>query len=310
LFESIAKETQLGFATNMAVNEGDKRWIYCDNKSYMDLLNNEITRSGTDAQICDYWIDWWNNIVLADIYERYNTKDKDEDMQIWIAGTQKDASEGFETKPQQTVATLHNHPSQAETELYIKRFEVISTFGSQMYEGTDKVFSVYETNKLEYMDYLVQDGDVHKDIFTKYEYLGEVYGDFNYLLQNKKREAFIQKINTNETIKVTLRSPLLGIMRGNHINILWYYNDDRVNSLKNKLAEAGVTNAVEPNIDIPLDDEMDTNSSAGQFVLDRTKSGQYLITGCRMKYDNVNLWSYELTLSRSSINKQSILKDE
>ena len=57
LYESIATETQLGFASNIEFNDGDKRWVYCDNKSYKELLDKEIQRSGVDTQILDYWID-------------------------------------------------------------------------------------------------------------------------------------------------------------------------------------------------------------------------------------------------------------
>ena len=310
LFEKIAQETELGFVSNITAGDLDKRWVYCDNKSYSELLNTEIERSGSDLQICDYWIDWWNNIVLADIYERYNTKDKDEDMQIWIAGRQDVAAEGVETKPQKVIATLHNHPSQELSELHVENMEVLNEAGSQMYSGTDRVFSTYENSKSEYLDYLIQDGDTKKDIFTKYEYLGEVYGEFNYLLQGKKRETFLQKIRTNETIKIMLKTPLFGVMRGNHVNLMWYYNDDATENLKTKLVEDGAAEEATSDIDTSETDEEEDNKGSGQFIMDKTKSGQYLVTGCRMGYIDEEGWNYELTLSRPSINKQSILKDE
>lgn len=309
LFETIAKDTQLGFVTNTSKNEVDKRWIYCDNKSYSDLLNNEISRSGSDLQIFDYWIDWWNNIVLIDIYERYNAVDKDEDMQIWVAGRQDTAGEGVETEPQQVVATLHNHPAQGNSELHIENLNIINESASQLYNGTDRVFSTYENSKSEYMDYLIQDGDSKNDIFVKYEYLGETYGNFNYLLQSKKRETFLQKINTNETLKVELKTPLLGVMRGSHVNIMWYYNDERVDNLKNELIKEDVVSDAKMNVS-SMNDDVEDDNGPGQFVLDKTKSGQYLITGCEMSYNNEDGWSYELTLSRSSNNKQSLFKNE
>ena len=110
LWEAIAKEIGLGFSSNIENNDGDKRWVYCDNKSYSDLLAQEIWKSGVDLCIYDYWIDWWNNLVLVDIYERYNTIDPDENMQIYVSGQNREVSEGSEITPQKTIATLHNHP--------------------------------------------------------------------------------------------------------------------------------------------------------------------------------------------------------
>lgn len=309
LFELVANETDMGFATNICENDADKRWIYCNNKSYIDLLSDEIRRSGSDLQICDFWVDWWNNIVLADIYERYNTIDKDEDMQIWIAGRNDAAGEGVEVAPQQVIASLHNHPANSNSELHIANYSKITNSGSQMSQGTDRVYSTYEMDKTEYMDYLVQDGDTKKDIFQNFEYLGEVYGGFNYLLQGKKRESFLQKISTNETIEISLKTPLLGLMRGNHVNILWYYNDSRVDAIKKKLDTNGGTEPITPNIPINDMDGSDDGTDAGQFMMDKTISGQYLITGCKMMYDESG-WDYRLTLSRSSNNKQNILKNE
>ena len=186
LFQSIAQDSGLGFATNIEDNQNSKRYVYCDNKSYKELLKEEIIRSNIDLQICDYWIDWWNNLVLADIYERYTSVDKDEDILVWIAGQNKEMEEGAEIEPTQTIATLHNHPTQKNTELYVSEYRICTSPGSQMSKGTDRVYSIYETTKSEYNDYLIQDGDAHKDIFMKYEYLGEVYGELNYFLSAKK----------------------------------------------------------------------------------------------------------------------------
>ena len=48
------------------------------------------------------------------------------------------------------------------------------------------------------MDYMVQDGDIKHDIFTKYEYLGENYGDYNYMLAKYLRNVYLQKINSEK----------------------------------------------------------------------------------------------------------------
>ena len=93
IFKTAAEETGLGFATNITAGS-DNRYIYCDNKSWLDILNNEIQFSGIESQVLDWWIDFWDNINLADIYERYKATDSDEDIQVWVTGqlneTQKD----------------------------------------------------------------------------------------------------------------------------------------------------------------------------------------------------------------------------
>lgn len=311
LFETIAKETGLGLASNMDSNDKDKRFIYCDNKSYENLLSREIRRSGSDLQICDYWVDWWNNLTLVDIYERYNTIDSEKDMMLWVAGQNKEMTEGNKIMPLEVPAVLNNHPTNETSELYTPTYSISNNMGVQKYTGTDRVFSVYEDSKTEYLDYLIQDGSVEKDIFKKYEYLGEVYGEYNYLLAEKKRDSFLQKISSNETIKVTLKTPLLGLLRGNKVNFLWYINDDHTKNLfdtlkKNKLIQKTSTDI--PIIDaLPNEEESETND--GSFIKDESISGQYLIVGQEMKFENME-WSYILTLCRSNISKPKLIKED
>lgn len=309
LFEKIATETQLGFATNVE-DDSNNRYMYCDNKSYNDLLRNEISRSCMETKIYDYWIDWWNNLVLVDIYERYNATDNNEDMKIWISGQNKEVSEGSEIEPIETIASLHNHPAQRDTELYFVDYKILTSPSGHIFNGTDRVFSIYEFPKTEYMDYLIQDGDVKKDIFTKYEYLGEVYDDHNYLLAAKKYESFKQKIDSNETIEVSLKTPLLGIMRGNRVNFTRYFNNDMVNNIQNTLKEENCINpSPETNIPIPQDSNLGEGYGDGYFEIDRSVSGQYLITKCIMKF-NDGEWKYEITLSRPNSMKPNIINED
>lgn len=306
LFETIANETQMGFASNVESNDDDLRWIYCDNKSYLDIFHKEISHSGSELIIYDYWIDWWNNIVLADIYERYNATDKDEDLQIWIAGQNGEIIEGDKTEPMQVLALLNNHPMNMNSELFVSNYKITNNPGSQQHFGTDRLYSVYETDKTEYKDYLIQDGDTKNDIFTKYEYLGESYGEYNYLLSAKKRDTFLQKINSNETLDVCLSTPLLGIMRGNRVNFAWYVNDSQVSAQEEEFKNAGIINEVVPDIQIEEDKRRDED---GDFILDKSISGQYLITGCELKYLDHN-WKYNLTLSRPISKKPKIIKQD
>ena len=304
LFKTAATDTGLGFASNIVASD-DSRYMYCDNKSWLELLDDEIQYSSTNECIIDYWIDLWDNINLVDIKERYNTVDSDDDLMIWITGQTRETTVDIEIVPQKINAVINNHPGNSGSELFVKNYEIINNPGSQISKGSDKLYGIYEENKDEYLDHLLQDGDVKNDIFAKYEYLGENYGDYNYLLSKYIRSGFIQKINT-EKIKVTLQSPLLGLMRGHKVNFIRYVNDDKVESKMKALEEAEV---IDRNIDsnISLSEYENTEDSGnGQFRVDKTVSAQYLIHAVDIIYNN-NSWDYVLTLIRPTSTKPNII---
>lgn len=307
LFDQISIDTGLGFASNVESNDGDKRYVYCDNKSYNELISKEIRRSGKDLEIYDYWVDWWNNLVLVDIYERYNTIDPEDQLKLWVSGQNKEVGEGIEIIPQEVPAVLNNNPADQMTELYVENYNITNKPGAQMWLGTDRVYSTYESDSYEYRDYLIQDKDAHKDIYERYEYLGEVYGDYNYLLSEKKRDGFLQKIRSHETIEVNLKSPLLGVMRGNKINFTWYINDSHHDALSKGMKDSGIISEVQttPAINDTIPNE---NEGDGTFKIDKSISGQYLITGCEIKFQN-HKWQYRVILSRPSDQKPKIMNN-
>ena len=305
LSETIAKETGLGFASNIEDSQ-DKRYIYCDNKSYNELMSREINHSGSDYIVLDWWVDFWNNMNLVDIYERYNSIDSDEDMKIWISGQLYEVQEDVEIEPSHVVANVNNHPIIKATELYSYKYDIKNKTGANVNQGTDKMYSIYSLNKNEYTDRLVQDGDIKKDIFVRHEYLGEVYGDYNYLISDKLRSAFLQKMN-NETIDVYLPSPTLALMRGHKVNFAWYINDSIIDGKLSNLNDSHAVNNIQTNEFVGVDESY--NSNEGGFKLDKQISGQYLIIGTGIRFTN-NKWEYVLTLSRPSLNKQQLLKRE
>lgn len=306
LFSDIAKRTGMGFATNVQSNDSDKRFVYCDYKSYLDILDKEIIHSGYDLQICDYWVDFWNNLVLVDIYERYNSIDQENDMLIWIATQNREIGEGNEVSPVRVPAILNNHPASKTSELFVSKYERINKGGQQINKGTDRVYSSFSINDNTYNDYLVQDGDVKKDIFTRYEYVGECYGLRDFFLTERKRSDFLQKMST-ETIKVTLNTPLLGIMRGSKVNFVWYINDSMYDMKQESFKESGIIS--DPDMVVPLNPDVEEeNADNGHFVEDKTVSGQYFILGCDMKFNNGE-WKYELTLCRPTSHNLKIINE-
>ena len=307
LFKTVATETQLGFATNIT-KLSDSRYIYCDNKSYLELMNDEIQYSSANNNIIDYWVDLWDNINLVDIKERYTAIDSDDDMMIWVSGQLHEVTIDTEIEPIKMPAVLTNLPQSNNSELFVKSYSIKNNSGSSISKGTDKVYGIYEDFNKEYLDYLIQDGDIKKDIFSKYEYIGENYGEYNYMLAKQLRDGFVQKINS-ETITVTLQSPLLGVMRGHKVNFIRYVNNDRMENKLKTLEEAGIIDRnIESNISLSKY-EVAEDTGNGIYKVDRTVSGQYLILGVNIIYTNNN-WEYILTLAKPASTKASILKNE
>lgn len=298
LFKEIATINRLGFATNIG-KCNDSRFVYADNKSWLQLMDNEIQFSNTTEHILDYWIDFWNNINLVDVKERYNAIDSQEDMMIWIAGNIDEITVDNKIEPIHMPAVLNNHPASKNSELFVKNYEILITPGSLISKGSDKVFAIYEENTGEYLDHLLQDGDVKKDIYTKYEYLGECYGDYNYLLSKCVRSGFLQKFSS-EKVKITLQSPLLGLMRGHKVNFIRYVNNDEVEQKMKALEDAGYLNR-NTDSNIPLKEyEITEDGGNGKFRVDKTASAQYLISEVDIIYNN-NTWDYILTLVKPTI---------
>ena len=311
MFKEIAKNIKLGFASNVLKDYDDKRYMYCDYKSYLDVMNREILFGGNENEIYNYWIDFWNYVVLQDIRERYYAIDPDEEIQIWVAKQSYETTDGGEIDTLKTVALITNHPASSTSELYIDHFDLINKAGSQINLGNDRVYSVYENAKWEHRDYNIIDGDIKKDIFTKFDYIGETYCEHNYLKQKCIRNSFLQKVNS-ESIKISLNTPLLGLTRGDKLNFVWYNIDDATKERISELEDMGVIypyESIETNI--PLSNSYDgvKNPDNGVPVIDRAISGQYLITGVEIKYSN-NKWSYDLTLNRPADQKPKIIKEQ
>ena len=95
----------MGFATNV-LKYDDKRYMYCDYKSYINLLSREIATGGNENEMYNFWIDFWNYIVLQDTKERYYTIDSDEDLMIWVAKQSFETQENIEIEAIKTVALV------------------------------------------------------------------------------------------------------------------------------------------------------------------------------------------------------------
>ena len=117
--------------------------------------------------------------------------------------------------------------------------------------------------------------------------MGEIFGDFDYFSSKICRSAFLQKIKTN-TIQVSLATPLLGLERGQRVNLKWYDTDELVASVKD-----------EKEIETNIPDESKELNEKSLYSYNKQVSGQYLIIGTSVKfYGWENGWRYILTLAR------------
>ena len=150
-----------------------------------------------------------------------------------------------------------------------------------------------------------------KDIFTKYDYIGEIYGEYNYFLSKTIRDGFIQKINTDKIV-LTLNSPNLGITRGSKLNFIRYVNDEKIeNKMKNLEKNETINRNVKTNI--PLEEyEIENDGGNGKYIIDKTVSGQYFVYSTSIKFNNKE-WQYDVTLIRDmkdKLNANILLEDE
>lgn len=307
LFDKIASETKLGFATNVEQGE-DKRFVYCPYTSYQNVIEKEISHSGDETTIYDWWIDVWNYLNLANIYERYKSIDSEDDMRVWISGAVDEVSEGIKVEPQEVQADLTNLFGSEESQLFVSDYRINNLPGINVREGTDKVYSVYSMNGKEYQDTYISDGDVKKDIFNNFEYKGEVYGDYDYITNGMLRAPFLQKIK-NGSVEVDLNQPLLGIQRGNHVNFACYYNDDSRNYPMNGLPEeGGMETDVQTNVPL-MEPEVDETNPSDTFKLDKSISGQYMVAGNIYRFYPSG-WIQTVILTRPIDQKPKILTEE
>lgn len=306
LFKTAAIETKLGFATNISKTL-DNRYVYCNNKSILDMLNEEINYSDNTTHVLDWWIDYWDNINLVDIKDRYNTIDHDEDLQIWAAGQIYETIAGNEPTPELVPAVINDHPAFANSELYVSN-HVIKTNPGINYGGTDKVYAIYNDSNVDYNDYLIQNSrHVKNDYFVNFEYIGENYGNYNYLWSKCIRHSLISNMNL-ETVTVTMNTPVLALMRGHKVNFIHYVNDENVENRIQALEETGLVSRKNMQSNINLN-KYDVSSavklSNGNFIVDRSISAQYLINGVEIIYDN-NKWKYILTLVKNLDSRVSL----
>lgn len=285
-FEEAAHDLNLGFCSNIADTD-DERYIYIPNKKYTDIFEQEIKYGGSQTCLLDCWVDLWNNLNLVDVYSQYNTIEKEEDMQIWVSDSRFLSTEPTtENKPSLMLACLTNNPRMTTNQLYTKKHTYINTPTL----ATDRVFEVYDMDKLESASTLIQDGDVKNDIFVQYEYGGEKFGEHDYLTQEACRGLFMSKID-GQRLKLSIQFPTLALMKGHKVNVYWYDLNPYTDAVKDVVE-------IQSNITLPEDDILEGDN---KYRINKQVSGQYYIINTTFRYSqkgNNYQWEQEFELGR------------
>lgn len=291
LFEQVSNDYSLGFCSNVEDTQ-DERYIYNPNKSIEWFLEDEIGFTGEKEHVYTWWIDFWNNINFVDLFKEYTELTPEDKMLIWVTDNFKDTDDAPE--PRQQIAAFTNHPAFAASPTFIHSYKPVLNASPV----TDKNFEIYSMDDQEASSTLIQDGDVHNDIFTQYEYGGEKFGEFDYLSQKACRNMFLNKINS-QCIEVVSTHPLIALMKGDHVNLWWY-------DMGSELANAADNTDVHTNAPVPEVKETMAESEDVQMVLNKTVSGQYYIIDIEYKYIGHRNWEVKYTLSRSAEEIQKL----
>lgn len=312
LFDKISTETGIGFVTNAEATE-DSRYMQCHFESYKDIVDREMPKSGSsESHVYDWWVDVWNNLTLCDLYDRVNSDDPEEDMQIWMTQNDDSASMGDEMNTIKTLALFTNHPVRENTDLHVKDYDVQTEPASQS-RGNAVTLSVYEENKKEYVDHYIADGDIQKNQFEQFEYAGEVYGDYNYLVAEKAREIYMRKIKS-EIVVIHVNKPQLGINRGDQLRFVWFDNDAENAELYNGLEEIGAKRTSEDlatDIGWLKDWDYTKGDLNNPMKVNLQLSGQYTCIGQYIRYKGATQrWEAWLYLTRPASKRPELFTED
>lgn len=287
LFSELSKKCKLGFASNIESTQ-DKRYINCNYKSYKELLSSEIELSESSrVMVLDWWLDLWHNIVLCDIYKRSSSTDNIEDMRVWISDGNENATS--QIQPVHTDLVFNNSPASQNSELFIETLEPIKHTYKNL--SNQQVSTIYSMDKMCYLDH--QLGDSKHDPTYKYDYRGEIYGEYDYMFAKETREYYM-RYKTAEQLRITTKTPLLGVNRGDQCRVVYYEPGTQTNMKRQDLEKLGLPKLDDLNLGWLKDYILEGDS----MVLNYIHSGQYMVLGYTIEYSHG--WNYTLDLIRVS----------
>ena len=277
LFDTISNKTRLGFASNIN-GIADKRWIYANGISYIDIMQRETDNGGEEMLIPMSWIDFHNYIILEDVFSRY--REHDDNLKIKALTSVLQNSKGERKFVE--LSGITNDESYNNCSLYVKSYKMLGNNGDIIYRGDNKLIDtyIYEKRSTEQIQLVDSDFKENNSIY-RYSYIGEVFGEYNMFAQQFCNSTFIKKINTN-IIEVELTQPILDLERGDKVNFNWYDYNSILKSINSMNGESD-------------------NDNQDDSVLNKQVSGQYLIVATIIDFENNNgdfKWSYKIRMTK------------
>lgn len=310
VIRKIAKNSQLGFASNIDSTEDSMIWINpADN--YMNFIQ-EITKfSYRSASSFMYtYVDFYYNMNYVDIETALNEDITDQ------MGVYNDPSVFKDTEQEElTSLILTDHPDKINTSTYIDKYNLVNSSTKVNLEiGYKSYINYYDKNGNTFykivMDTITTAGDNGNSLIMKGGigevselqnnsfdgiYSGKIDTDnvHQYFAiageQNTKNLEFLQKVK----LKIILKSKNFNLYRFQKIHVDFY-----------KIKEMKETNG---------DDVIDTNPENIQEVaengsdkdankLNQRLSGDWLITSINYSFNKVSDFTQEVTLVRRELS--------
>lgn len=294
----VSQELGLGFSSNDSGLNDSMTWI-CPNFSYYNFIGEVTERAYKDDQsFYKAWIDPYYNLTFVNLNNQLTADDYVQNVKV-IRGVSTDNAndtfiQGTDLAMQEMPVVFTNQIGSGDLPFYILNYSMISQSGNSNNEyGYVQEVQFYDENIVtdnpveKYVNYTVESvtsenvGEnqvLQKGRAIEEEYKIEVRKHWHGSLNGGVHENFIQALVQNEfnnadLMKFTLRIETAqyygGIYRGQAVPVLIYVNDQG-----KRKENTGVSNDQKP--------ESDTNP-----VLDRFLSGNYVVSGIEIRYEEL-----------------------
>lgn len=268
-FDYISQQTGLGYCTNIT-GSTDTRNINLAYKTYVDSMRNEISIAQADQDIVlDCWVDLWDNINLIDMRSLSSTVESEDKNRIYVTQYKMCATDGgYESHD--SASLLTNLPLAEGTDIYLESLTAVHDTAASVFSGNVRVLGVYTAATCDCIDHIGQDTHTQAGT-TQYEYLGEVMGNYNYLLSKGFRSIHESRLKAS-AFYATVRYPNLGLIRGKQVRITYMYTRSQ-----GEYETATSSNIINEDDAVP--------GSTGERFAIHPYSGNYLIIGIRYTFD-------------------------
>ena len=294
----VSQDLNLGFSSNDSGLTDEMTWI-CPNFSYYNFIHEITERSYKDDQsFYKCWVDPYYNLTFVNLNNQLTADDYVQSVKV-IRGVSTDNANdtflpGTNLEMQEMPLTLTNQKGSGDLPFYILNYSLISQSGNSTNEfGYVQEVQFYDENIItdnaveKYVNYTIESGTsenvgtnqiLQKGRAIEDEYKIEVRKHWHGSLNGGVHENFIQALVQNGfnnsdltkfTLKVEISQYYAGFYRGQAVPVLIYVNDQGI-----RKQNAGVSNDQKP--------ESEVNP-----VLDRFLSGNYVISGIEIKYEEL-----------------------